>query len=139
MLGKLNCYVIKVGIFLIAAALIAGMAGCDGDGGYNRPPTRNLEIRTWFDLDDVRDNEDGNHTLMNNLDSTTFGYTMLASEKAHGGRGWDPIESFRGSFDGRGHEIRDLFINRSDEPTSKVGLFAGFLLDNIQIFRYNKR
>jgi hypothetical protein len=115
----------RLSIFLIMAALIAGMIGCDGDGGYNRPPTRNLEIRTWSDLNAVRYNEDGNHTLMNDLDSTTSGYTWLASERAHGGRGWDPIESFRGSFDGQGHEIRDLFINRSDEPISKVGLFAG--------------
>ncbi|MGB5924820.1 MAG: GLUG motif-containing protein [Dehalococcoidia bacterium] len=123
MLGKLNRYLTKFSILLMTAALIAGMAGCDGDGGYNRPPTRNLEIRTWYDLDAVRDNEDGNHTLMNDLDSTTFGYTWLASERAHGGRGWDPIVFLRGSFDGQGHEIRDLFINRPDED--HVGLFAG--------------
>ena len=121
----MNRYVVRAGVSLITAALAVGMVGCDGDGGYNRPPTRNLEIRTWYDLDAVRDNEAGNHTLMNDLDSTTSGYRTLASERAHGGRGWDPIECFRGSFDGQGHEIRDLFINRSDEPISKVGLFAG--------------
>ncbi len=113
----------EVGVFLITAALIAGMIGCDGDGGYNRPPSKNLEIRTWSDLNAIRYNEDGNHTLMNDLDSTTSGYTWLASDRAHGGRGWDPIECFRGSFDGQGHEIRDLFINRPDED--HVGLFAG--------------
>jgi hypothetical protein len=34
MLGKLNCYVVKVCIFLITVALIAGMAGC-GPAQYN--------------------------------------------------------------------------------------------------------
>jgi len=51
----------KISVFLIIAALIAGMVGCDGDG-YT--PSQNLEIRTWYDLDDVRDNLSGNHTLM---------------------------------------------------------------------------
>jgi len=112
----------RFSVFLIVAALIAGMAGCDGNGAHNPPPTQNLKIRTWSDLDAVRYNEDGNHTLMNDLDSTTLGYTRLASERAHGGKGWEPIGRFRGSFDGQGHEIRDLFINRSDEFA--VGLFA---------------
>jgi len=121
----------KVCAFLIAAALIAGMAGCDGDGGYNPPPSENLEIRTWYDLDDVRDNLAGNHTLMNNLDSTTAGYTELASPTANGGKGWEPIGTFItnigsagfwGTFDGQGYEIRDLYINRLDEDF--VGLFG---------------
>jgi len=34
MLGKLNCYVVKVCVFLITAALVAGMAGC-GSAQYN--------------------------------------------------------------------------------------------------------
>jgi len=54
----------KISVFLIIAALIAGMVGCDGDG-YT--PSQNLEIRTWYDLDDVRDNLSGNHTLMTTL------------------------------------------------------------------------
>jgi hypothetical protein len=121
MLGKLNRYLTEFSILLMMAALLAGMVGCDGDGGYNRPPTRNLEIRTWSDLDAIRYSEDGNHTLMNDLDSTTLGYTKLASETANGGKGWQPIY-FSGTFDGQGYEIRDLFINRPDE--FNVGLFA---------------
>jgi hypothetical protein len=128
MLLKLNPYLIKVSIFLITAALIAGIAGCD----YNPPPSKDLEIRTWYDLDVVRDNLAGNHTLMNDLDSTTAGYTELASPTANGGKGWQPIgfytphgptccEGFAGTFDGQGYEIRDLFIDRPDEDG--VGLF----------------
>jgi hypothetical protein len=89
-------YAARVGIFLVAAALIVGMGGCDGGGdGYNPPPlpppSQNLEIRTWYDLDAVRDNLAGNHTLMNDLDSTTAGYDELASPTANQGKGWQPI------------------------------------------------
>ena len=132
MLEKLNRYLTKFSILLITVALIAGMAGCGG-GGYNPLPSQNLEIRTWYDLDAVRDNLAGNHTLMNDLDSTIAGYEELAGPTANGGKGWDPIgfwdswygsggPVFSGNFDGQGHEIRDLFINRPDEIY--VGLFG---------------
>jgi len=129
MLGKLNRYLVKVCVFLIMAALIAGMAGCDG---YDHP-SQNLEIRNWYDLDNVRDNLAGDHILMNDLDSTTLGYEELASPTANGGKGWRPIRiyhpygataytGFIGTFDGQGYEIRDLYINRLDEDV--VGLFG---------------
>ena len=115
-------YLMKLSVFLITAALIAAMAGCT----YN-PPSKNLEIRTWYDLDKVRDNLPGSHALMNDLDSTTPGYEELASPTANGGKGWLPIGAiwelaFGGTFDGQGYEIRDLFINRHDE--NYVGLFG---------------
>ena len=104
---------------------LAGMVG------YG-PPSQNLEIWDWYDLDDIRDNLSGNHTLMNDLDSTTAGYTERASPTANGGKGWQPIGSldiywelvdpFTGTFDGQGYEIRDLFIDRPDEYG--VGLFG---------------
>jgi hypothetical protein len=127
----------KPGIFLLAVALLVGMVGYGGTcgGGYNPPPSDNLEIRTWYDLDAVRDNLAGTHKLMNNLDSTTLGYTELASPAANEGRGWDPIGpiiigqgdyaryyGIQGTFDGQGYEICDLVINRTDE--SNVGLFG---------------
>jgi hypothetical protein len=134
MLEKLNRYLTKFSILLMTAALIAGMAGCDGDGGYNPPPTQNLEIRTWYDLDDIRNKLDGNHKLMNDLDSTIAGYDELAGPTANGGRGWEPIgiywsdEShwcFNGTFDGQGHEIRDLFVNHPDNDNYWcAGLFS---------------
>jgi hypothetical protein len=66
---------------------------------------------------------------MNDLDSTTAGYEELASPTANEGQGWEPIVIFvfdsghyglDGTFDGQGHEIRDLFINRG----GRVGLFG---------------
>ena len=119
MLEKLNCYSVRLSVFLIVAALIAGMVSCG-------PPSQNLEIGTWYDLDAIRDNLGGSYLLMNDLDSTTAGYEELASPTASGGAGWQPIGTtdnpFTGTFDGQGYEIRDLFINRPDE--SYVGLFG---------------
>jgi hypothetical protein len=124
-LGNINRYLLKVSISLIMAALITGMAGCDGDD-YSQ----NLEIWDWYDLDAVRYNPAGNYTLMNDLDSTTAGYEELASPTANGGKGWQPIgifipqcpyEGLTGTFDGQGYEIRDLFINCPDD--NSVGLF----------------
>lgn len=124
----------KPGIFLLVVALLVAMAGYGGScGTYNPTPSENLEIRTWYDLDEVRDNLDGNHILMNNLDSTTLGYEQLAGPTANEGKGWQPIGfptphgpiayvGFTGTFDGQACEIRDLYINRPDED--RVGLFG---------------
>mgnify|MGYP001042696191 CR=1 FL=1 len=76
MLGKLGYYVARVSIFLIVVALVAGMTDC-------RPVSQNLEIRTWYDLNAVRNDLSGHQRLMNDLDSTTPGYEELASETAN--------------------------------------------------------
>ena len=96
------------------------------------------EIRNWYDLHAIRRHLDRSYVLMNDLDSTTAGYEELAGPTANGGKGWEPIGTtvsfpsdgdeqivgaypFVGTFDGQGHEIRDLFINHPDE--NHVGLF----------------
>jgi len=132
--SKRDSILAKVCIFLVMVALIAAMTSCGGDGDNNLPPSENLEIYDWYDLDDVRNNLAGNHTLMNDMDSNTLGYTELASPTANGGKGWQPIGfptphgptayvDFTGTFNGQGYEIRDLYINRPDECWS--GLFGG--------------
>jgi hypothetical protein len=121
----------RLSILLMTAALTAGMVGCDGfaPGPFScGPPSQNLEIQTWYDLDAVRHNLAGHHTLMNDLNSTTAGYEELASPTASGGKGWEPIgffyeAPFRGSLDGGEYQIRDLFINRPDQDNA-VGLFG---------------
>jgi hypothetical protein len=126
-------YVAIVSVFLVTAALIAGIAS-----PYYL--TLNLKIRTWYGLNAIRNNLGGHHILMNDLDSTTPGYEKLASPTANQGKGWDPIGFhvvtdddvfslpidviwyiYTGTFDGQRYEIRDLFINRPDEYN--VGLF----------------
>jgi hypothetical protein len=107
-----------------------GGSGTEGDP---------YQIADWCQLYNVRNYLDSSFILVNNLDSTTAGYTELASPTANGGRGWQPIGSilvvdpiartgvfvdpFTGTFDGQGYEIRDLFINRPDEDG--LGLFGG--------------
>jgi hypothetical protein len=96
------------------------------------------EIRTWYDMDAIRDNLAGSYVLMNDLDSATAGYAELAGPTANGGKGWQPIgllfadpfsfsivdlvDPFTGSLDGQGYEIRDLFIGRPEKDG--VGLFG---------------
>jgi hypothetical protein len=114
----------RIGVILVLAALAVGMVGCV------EQPSKDLEIRDWYDLDAVRENLTGNHRLMNDLDAATAGYDELASPAANGGKGWQPIgrcegnrfRVFEGTFDGQGYEIRDLFINRPEE--SCVGVFG---------------
>jgi hypothetical protein len=85
-----------------------------------------MEVRDWHDLDAIRDNLDSYYLLMNDIDSTTPGYAELAGPGANGGMGWQPIgatpDVFSGAFDGQGHQIRDLYIDRPDE--NNVGLFG---------------
>lgn len=84
-----------------------------------------LEIRDWYDLNAIRNNLAGSYVLINDLNSTTTGYTELASPTANEGKGWEPIKpeiAFNGTLDGQGYQIRDLFVYRPEE--SYVGLFA---------------
>jgi len=127
---------VRLGIFLIVIAFIVGVTGCG--------PVP-IEIRDWYDLDAIRKNMSGSYILMNDLDSTTAGYTELASRTANEGKGWQPIgsiavnDAFVGSFDGQGYEICDLFIDRPDE--SDMGLFgvveAGGVIENVGVVNGN--
>jgi hypothetical protein len=91
------------------------------------------QIADWHQLYNVRNYRDSYFILVNNLNSTTAGYTERASPTANGGKGWQPIGSidrdtlqpidpFTGTFEGQGYEIRDLFIDRPGEDG--VGLFG---------------
>jgi hypothetical protein len=132
MLGKIDFYVKRLSILLITVSLIGGMVGC---GLF----PQNVEIRTWYDLDAVRNNLGGHYILMNDLDSTTAGYAELASPIANGGIGWRSIgtssNTFSGTFDGQGYEIRNLFSNHPGEMY--VGLFSavgeGGVIQNIGV------
>jgi hypothetical protein len=109
------------------------------NGDYSITANFALPIWDWYDLDAIRDNLGGSYILMNDLDSTTAGYAELACKTANGRKGWQPIgttaenDKFAGSFDGQGHKIYDLFINRPDE--SNVGLFGvvggGGVIENV--------
>ncbi|MFO7772932.1 MAG: GLUG motif-containing protein [Dehalococcoidia bacterium] len=108
------------------------------NSGYTITASFAKEIRNWHDLDAIGDNLSGHYVLVNDLDATSAGYAELAGPAANGGKGWepvgglspdqfridisDPVDPFRGSLDGQGHEIRDVFVDRPDEDG--VGLFG---------------
>ena len=125
----------RLSILLTALALVAGTIGCGS--------ASDLEIRNWHDLYAIRDNLDGHYLLMNDLDSTTAGYAEFVNSEANQGKGWQPIgtsdDPFRGTFDGQGYEIVDVFINRPDE--SPVGLFGAVdvegVIQNVKVVNVN--
>ena len=100
-------------------------------------------ITTWAQLANIDSNSDTltnryYYTLSNNLTTSTTGYSTYASSSAKDGKGWDPIgyynsssdhESFIGTFDGNGHTIDALYINRPNEID--VGLFGDVGTDGI--------
>lgn len=134
-------FLLKIGImvvFLSAIPLLTLAQFADGDGSEGNP----YQITTWEHLNNVRDYLDDNFILMNDLDENSDGYDEYASSAANDGKGWDPIgtsdvvegstlffgQPFEGTFDGDGHTIRDLFINRPSE--TEVGLFRKLELDD---------
>ncbi len=93
-----------------------------GDGSASNP----YEIANWYELDDTRRNLDANFTLANGLNETTAGYDKVANATANSGEGFVPLGNrsapFSGTFDGSGHAVGDLYIDRPG--TSGVGLFG---------------
>ncbi|WP_158602434.1 S-layer homology domain-containing protein [Cohnella endophytica] len=83
-----------------------------------------IPISTAVELDAIRNNLSGNYILMADINLTSY----LSSTGAgyYGGRGWIPIgntfNTFTGQFDGNGHTITGMKIDRTD--TSPVGLFG---------------
>ena len=132
----------RVVILLTVVAFVAGMVGCQPAAapGPDPAPSDHIEIRDWHDLDAIRDDLGRAYVLINDLDCTTPGYEELASPTANQGKGWEPIgtaivldpfsatqqyipvDTFAGSFNGQGYEIRDLFVHRPHEDC--VGLFG---------------
>ncbi len=90
-----------------------------------------IEITDWYELHAIRYNLTADYVLMNDLTPETPGYD---DHNDPGTPGWLPIgdnnERFTGGFDGQGHTISGLYINRSD--TDFVGLF-GFVGDGGEI------
>ncbi len=111
-------------IFSFAFVFLAeGALGFSGSGsGTQSDP---YVITDWNELDEVRDGLDAYYELENDLDENSAGYNDHASTTANNGKGWDPIGDdnnlFKGTFDGQGHTIGGLYINRS---TDHIGLFG---------------
>ncbi|WP_320818864.1 GLUG motif-containing protein [Thalassolituus sp.] len=121
-----------------AYAIDAGRADYDlDDDGL-------IEINSLADLDEIRNNLDGTSLygdstgcpvdgcigfeLTTTLDFDTNADGKMDANDAYwnDGAGWEPIGNlsvlFKATFDGNGHQIRNLFINR--RGTTLVGLFG---------------
>ena len=79
------------------------------------------EIWTADDLNNVRNNMGGSYILKADIDLSESVWSAV-----YGGAGWEPIGApgtyFWGTFDGGGHTITGLYINRPD--TENIGLFG---------------
>jgi hypothetical protein len=73
------------------------------------------KIYTVTDLQNIENDLEGDYELANDID---------ASETStwNGGAGFEPISYFEGTFDSKGYEISNLFIDRPTE--NHIGLFA---------------
>lgn len=106
---------LQTGIFTLffAAFLFTGLTSVNAN---------TIEVRTWTDLNNVRNNLSASYILMNDLDSNTAGFSNF-----QGGEGFVPIGSranstpFTGTFDGNGYTIQNLNINTA---APNVGLFS---------------
>lgn len=95
------------------------------------PGPRPIEIFTIQDLNNVRNNLLAHYILMNDLDfDDDNSYEQIGSWEDFKaamttGNGFEPLgngsSQFHGFFDGNGHVIKNLLINRS---TNDVGLFG---------------
>ncbi|QWC19154.1 GLUG motif-containing protein [Halorubrum sp. 2020YC2] len=90
--------------------------------GGNGTETTPYEIETWNHVSATRENLGANFTLAADLSQSTRGYDTVVT----GANGFEPIGDrsapFTGSFDGAGHVISNLTIDRPAE--NSVGLFS---------------
>ncbi len=119
---KMKLFTITISFLLMMSGFFVVVSGEDTGLSVQEDVSEPIEIYDWHDLDEVRDDLDGDYILMNNLDEDTDGYDELVDTE----KGWAPIggegTSFGGTFDGNGYEIRDLYINRPEK--NNVGLFG---------------
>ena len=83
---------------------VGASAQVSGSGTSDDP----YQIRTADDLFDISVNLSAHYKLMNDIDLTEW----IAGENPS--QGWNPITGFSGSFDGGGHKITGLYINRTN-------------------------
>ena len=83
-------------------------------------PSGYTPIYTVQDLYGISNASDKNYILMNDID--------LAETRPGGsldsGNGWTPIEWFSGIFDGNGHHIMNMYIQKNIEESSYIGFFS---------------
>lgn len=92
-----------------------------GDGTINSP----FLIEDAFDLDSMRNRLDKCYKLIKNIDLNINPFNQ--------GEGWNPIgdttSKFKGNFNGNGHVVKNLYINRPSKD--EQGLF-GYIIGGVK-------
>lgn len=115
--------------------LSASVSYVTGDGSKAHP----YLIESVEQLDAIRNDLDAHYALISDVDvSSLIGELDGLDPLYNDGRGWNPIgdrlHPFKGSIDGRGHNISGLvfYVPESDSNTYELGLFGG--LENALIY-----
>ncbi|WNL30743.1 GLUG motif-containing protein [Aliarcobacter cryaerophilus] len=90
-------------------------------------------ITNWTQLQNINYawfTKNKNYKLLNNISSTTAGYIGT-------GEGWNPIGAFSGNFDGLGHSISDLYINRAANMQGLFGQTEDANIVNLNLINVN--
>ena len=101
-----------------------------GDGSLRNP----YQISSLEDLEYLSTFKD----YLNNYFELTADIDATSTKNWHGGKGFRPIGSFsydkwfEGDFNGNGYTISNLYINRTSEDKSYLGLFARLWYCNIK-------
>ncbi|MEF8875059.1 MAG: hypothetical protein V5A88_10415, partial [Candidatus Thermoplasmatota archaeon] len=126
MYENLKRYLTASVVMLLVVSLFAAAVGSAGSLDESEDESISaddpIEIYDWHDLNETRNNLEGEYILMSDLDETTNGYDELVNTTD----GWKPIgedlyPAFSGTFKGNGYKISDLYINRE---ITRVGLFG---------------
>lgn len=132
-------YTIATMILVLAIVIWGAGNHVDAFAGGDGSPGNPYQVASWSDLNDVRNNLTASYVLVADLDQSSAGYATYASASANSNSGWLPIGDsstrFQGVFDGGGHTIADLHIDRPG--TSYIGLFGAtngtFTLSNLTL------
>lgn len=99
-------------------------------GGGNGTIDNPYLIEDGADLDAIRKDTAACYKIVKNLD-----LTQICNEQ--GGNGWKPIEDFRGTLDGNGYSVRNLFINRSEDAQALFASLRGGAIMNMGLVNIN--
>ncbi|GBU25011.1 hypothetical protein R83H12_01650 [Fibrobacteria bacterium R8-3-H12] len=93
-----------------------------GGNGTENDPYQISTLKQLLDLEKCSGNDyQNNHYILNNdIDLTSY----LTGDGNNGGAGWQPIKFSGKLFDGNGHKVSGLWINRAS--TDSIGLFRFF-------------
>ena len=97
-----------------------------GDGTIEKP----FLVEDGHDLNAIRKNLLAHYKIVKNID-----LTQVCNEQ--GGNGWEPIDAFRGTLEGNGFSIRNLFINRAEDRQALFSSLRGGAIMNVGLVAVN--